>query len=250
MTFIFVCSPGRSGTKFLSEIFKNYTDLKSFHGGEQYISNIINTGYYRNSNDFNHQIVRQRLKMIQFYRNKFGYFESNQIFIHKLVQNLINNSDFKPLYVINLIRNPIEVAISYENRNSYPSNNKCLWRLPINDSTRLLKINRKLTIFQENLIDWIDTQMKFKKYESYFDKKYVFKFENINNKSKIVALMKYFDIQIKKDINLSNLIKNKNKKETIITARHKKETKELINYLQTLDNYPKEIIDTYFIGYF
>ena len=48
--------------------------------------------------------------------------------------------------------------------------------LPL-DNNRLLKIDIKLSIFQENLIDWIDTQMKFEKYKNKFDKYFILNFQ-------------------------------------------------------------------------
>jgi hypothetical protein len=246
--YIFVCSPGRSGTKFISQIFENITDIPSFHGGEKKIREIVDTGYYKNGGD--KKILENRLNHIKTFKQ---YFESCQIFIHKLVEPILKDDKINPLYVINLIRNPLEVAVSYENRNSFPSNSECLWRLYINDSTRILKINIKLSIFQENLVDWIDTQMKFEKYKDQFDKYYLFNFENLNNVNELNKLFKFFSIgneksRIKNILDLNKLNKNVNNKPTIITEKHKKETKELIIYLKTLDNYPKTIIDTYFIN--
>jgi len=246
--YIFVASPGRSGTKYLSEIFKKYTNLNAYHGGEPIIRDIIDKKHYKNNNV---EVIDERLALIiKLNNNNTGYFESNQIFIHYLLKYIIQNTLLKPLYVINLIRNPIEVSISYTNRNSYPSNNKCLWRQPLDSSSRILKVENhiRLSVFQENLIDWIDTQMKFEKYKDKFDKYYEFNFKDLNNKKEIIKLFNYFNIKHK--IKNVDMKKNQNKKKTIITENYINETKELINYLKTLDNYPKTIIDTYFIKYF
>jgi hypothetical protein len=247
--YIFVCSPGRSGTKYISEIFKNYTNIKSFHGGEDKLRTIIDNGAYKNNNKL---YLINRLKLIKkLHDNGEGYFESNQIFIHYLVNGILdktNNIDLRPLYVINLVRNPLEVAVSYENRKSYPSNYNNKWRQPIyNNNNRLLNIKTQkqikkdelhdnITIFQENLIDWIDTQMKFEKYKNMFDN------------DELIKLFKHFNIKYKIKANIK-LSKNKNKLKTIIKDKHIKETKELINMLKQLDNYPENIINKYFKDY-
>lgn len=246
--YIFICSPGRSGTKFFSEIFKNITDIPSYHGGESNLRYIIDSGTYRNNNNLD--IVKDRIDIIKKLSNNLGYFDSSQIFIHRLVDNIIIDNHFKKLFVINLIRNPLEVAVSYENRNSSPSFKDNLWRLPLISKDRIIKIDKKLTLFQENLFDWIDTQMKFELYKGDFDKHIIFNFEDINNMGKIKELFDYFDIKFN-DEKFQKLkdkfVKNENDYPSKITERHIQETKELILYLQELNNYPKTIIDKYIL---
>ena len=73
MKFIFVCSPGRSGTKYFSEIFKNVTDFPSYHGGESNLRNIIDSGAYRyNNSDI---IINNRINIIKNLSNEHGYFD-------------------------------------------------------------------------------------------------------------------------------------------------------------------------------
>ena len=248
MKFIFVCSPGRSGTKYFSEIFKNITNIPSYHGGEVNLRNIIDSGVFRENNNLS--IIKERIDTIKKLSNNLGYFDSSQIFIHRLVDHIIVDNYFKELFVINLIRNPLEVAISYENRNSAPSFKDDLWRLPLISDDRILKIDKKLTLFQENLFDWIDTQMKFNLYKIKFDKHIVFNFEDINNIDKMKNLFNYFEIEFNENKfeKLRGIfLKNENSIPTKITERHIKETNELILYLQKLNNYPKTIIDTYIL---
>ena len=243
--YLFVSSPGRSGTKYLSEIFKRYTDLAVYHGGEKLIRDVINNKMYVTNNL---TYIPTRLELIkQLNVENKGYVETNQIFIHFLVNGIINNKEFTPLYVINLIRNPLEVAISYTNRNSYPSNPKSIWRQPLDSSSRLLKTNGKnFTIFQENLIDWIDTQMKFEKYKNSFDRYYELKFTDLNDENKIVEMFNFFDIKYDIKKKQCNMKKNENKKKTIITSEYIRETSELLTYLKTLKNCPENIIKKYF----
>ena len=248
MKFIFLCSPGRSGTKYFSEIFKNVTEFPSYHGGESNLRNIIDSGAYRYNNS--DTITNDRVNIIKKLSNEHGYFDSSQIFIHRLVNKIIDDKYFNSLFVINIIRNPLEVAISYENRKSIPSSKNNLWRLPLQSPERIIKINKKLTPFQENLFDWIDTQLKFDLYKSKFDKFINFKFEDINNNNKIIELFNYFEIDFNEEKlkNLKNtFLKNHNNKITKITKRHIKETSQLIEYLKTLDNYPEELINNYIL---
>jgi len=244
--YIFVCSPGRSGTKYLSELFKNYTNIPSFHGGEKDLRYIIDSGAYRNNNS---EIITKRIDLIKKLKNINGYFESGQIFIHRLINYLLLDKSISPIYVINTIRNPIEVAVSYENRNSLPSNNNNFWRLPLDKNNRIINITQKLTLFQENLFDWIDTQMKFELYKNKFNKIYTINFNDISNKNEIIKMFNYFNIKYNKDklndTNIFNLEKNENNKKTIIQKKHIEETKQLINILKKYKNYPENIINKY-----
>lgn len=247
--YLFVSSPGRSGTKYLMELFNLCTNIISIHGGEKYYRDIIDTGIYRNNS--NEKIIINRINLLKIHQN---IIDTSQIFIHRLVDYVIKDINIKPIYVINLLRNPLEVAISYENRNSYPSNDMCLWRLPLISKDRIIKINKKMTIFQENLFDWIDTQMKFEKYKNYFDKYYILKFEDLNDIKELNKLFIFFNInydidKLKECILNNNLTKNNNKIPTKITNKHLNETKDFIEYLKTLDNYPEDIINKHIIKY-
>ena len=94
-----------------------------------------------------------------------------------------------------MLRNPLQVAVSYENRNSFPSRIDAIWRIPLNSNMRFVKITEKLTIFQENLLDWVDSQIIFNNNKDKYFKTYEFLFENINNLNEWEKLFTYFEIQ-------------------------------------------------------
>lgn len=236
--YIFVCSPGRSGTKFISEIFKKVTNIPSYHGGEPKLREIIDNRGHKESGLAR---IEERVKLIKRLAVKDCYFESSQIFIHTLSEKLVKEK-MKPLYVINLLRDPMEVAVSYTNRNSFPSDKKNNWRLPLNSKEREVKVNRKLSIFQENLLDWIDCQVKLEKTKNRYEKVINLRFEDLNNIERLEELFNILNLKYDKKA-LRNFIrldskksKNENKKKTIIEKKYLKERDDLLNILQKENN--------------
>ena len=240
--YIFFNSIGRSGTSFSGEIFKNVTNIPSFHGSEKKIRNLIDSKYLKNSKNKN--MVLDKIKLIDKEAKNGEYCETTQIFIYCLSEPLLNNH--KRLYIVNMIRNPLEVAISYENRNSFPSKEDAIWRIPLNSELRFVKITEKLTIFQENLLDWVDSQIIFNINKDKYFKTYEFLFENINNLNEWEKLFTYFEVKYNKE-KLKEILNNDDTykasakqlgfKDTIITERHIQEKNDFIEILKKNNYY-------------
>ena len=112
--YIFVSSIGRSGTKFLSEVFKQVTDIPSFHGGELNIPDMrccVGDALVKFNNNVEAEEIDRKIKQIQKYSVQGNYFESSQLFLGCFVEKAIKT--LHPIYVIHLIRNPLETAKSY-----------------------------------------------------------------------------------------------------------------------------------------
>ena len=240
--YIFFNSIGRSGTSFSGEVFKHVTNIPSFHGIEKNIRNIVDTKYLKNNK--NKKPLLDKIKLINEIAINGEYCETTPIFIHCLSQPLLDNH--KRLYVVNMIRNPLEVAISYENRNSFPSKEDAIWRIPLNSEMRYVKIKEKLTIFQENLLDWVDSQIIFNNNKDKYFKTYEFLFTNINNLNEWNKLFTYFEVQydkqkLEKILNKDDTYKASATqlgfKDTIITERHIKENNDFIEILKKNNYY-------------
>jgi SAM-dependent methyltransferase len=240
--YIFFNSIGRSGTSFSGGVFKNVTNIPSFHGTEKKIRDLVDSKYLKNNK--NKKLLLDKIKLINELAINGEYCETTQTFSHCLSQPLLDNH--KRLYVVNMIRNPLEVAISYENRNSFPSREDAIWRIPLNSEMRFVKITENLTIFQENLLDWVDSQIIFNNNKDKYFKIYEFLFTNINNLDEWEKLFAYFEIQynkqkLKEILNNNDTYKASAKqlgfKDTIITERHILEKNDFIEILKKNNYY-------------
>lgn len=229
--YIFVSSIGRSGTKYLSELFKNITVIPSFH----YIEPICHGQIMKkknNNKDIKIPEIEKKIKILKKYEN---IFESSHIFLRVYVDEVLKQ--LKHIYVIHLTRDPLEVGKSYNNRGSEPGNLKKLpWRLPVNLKYNRLHIKTKMTKYQKNLYDWIENEMRYQEYKLRFDKTFDLYFDDLNNIEKIENMLKYFNINYNKnklsELHLLNLKKNENKKKTIIEEKNIIRAKEFIKILK------------------
>lgn len=227
--YIFVSSIGRSGTKYLSEVFSKVTDIPSYHYLEPicYGNTLIN--YNNNIKD---EKIKLKIEKIKKYEK---IFEASQIFLRCYVDEALDN--LNDIYVIHLTRDPLETARSYTNRGSFPSTLKYPWRLPMNLKKNKLKIqNLSLSNFQKNICDWIENEMRYHSYKHKFNKTYDLYFDEINDINKLKKLFEIFNISYDNDKlkNLFNLKlkKNQNSIKTIVSKEDIKEAKELIQILK------------------
>tara|TARA_B100001093_G_scaffold455034_1_gene464833 strand:+ start:123 stop:488 length:366 start_codon:yes stop_codon:yes gene_type:complete len=111
---------------------------------------------------------------------------------------------------------------------------------------RYVKITENLTIFQENLLDWVDSQIIFNNNKDKYFKTYEFLFTNINNFNEWEKLFAHFEIQynkqkLKEILNNDGTYKASAKqlgfKETIITERHILEKNDFIEILKKNNYY-------------
>lgn len=240
--YIFVSSIGRSGTKFLSEVFKQVTDIPSFHGGELNIPDMrccVGDALVKFNNNVEAEEIDRKIKQIQKYSVQGNYFESSQLFLGCFVEKAIKT--LQPIYVIHLIRNPLETAKSYVNRNSIPGDTKSVWRPPIKAKRNLLQLNEALlTPFQKNLWNWLENELRFHSYKHQFQKTFDLDFDVLNKIEVFERLFEDFCLSYnrKKLIEILNSppekcnFYNANPQKTVISVDYLEEAKAFIALLK------------------
>ena len=196
---IFVSSIGRSGTRFLSELFNDTTNIPSYH-----IPSPQCTGktFYDYNNFIENNELKLKKKKIKNSIKNNCYFESSQLFLRCFVDEMIElKKELNiPLCVIHVTRDPLECAKSYTNRKSTPGVTKWRWRPSLDFKRNYYKIEKKgLNTFQLNLWDWIENEIRFNHYKNNFDKIYDLNFEDYGDESKLIGLFEYFNINVNKD---------------------------------------------------
>lgn len=231
--YIFVSSIGRSGTKFLSELFGKLTDLPSYHSIEPHC---LGTNLTKKNNgekdipEFNKKI--NKIKKLS--SDKNGIFESSHIFLRGYA-DLVVAANLKPVYVIHMTRDPLEVARSYLNRDSVPGMDNRPWRLPLKTKNSLLREipTKELNPFQKNICDWIENELKYQQMKHQFDKTFDFYHSDLNNAEKYSEMFQHFGIKldtikIAEILKEKGLDKNKNPKKTTVESKDIKDADELI----------------------
>tara|TARA_R100001163_G_scaffold65745_1_gene64437 strand:- start:5617 stop:6459 length:843 start_codon:yes stop_codon:yes gene_type:complete len=241
--YIFVSSIGRSGTKFLSEVFKNCTDIPSYHSIEPHCIGDCQTRYNQGYRARDSHEIQEKIKQIQKLADKGGnLFESSHIFLRCYATPALAKLD-PPIYVIHLTRDPLETARSYVNRGSYPNANDKPWRLRMNLRRNLLYLSEKndLSPIQRNLSDWLENELRYWNLKSKFTDTYDFYFSDINNIDIWIEMFEKFDIKYDFE-KLKNFIgdtdqdlvdvMNKNSKPTNVTDTDLAQSRELIKILK------------------
>lgn len=156
--FVFVSSIGRSGTRYISELagsmlpFPCHHVAKPYCHGQDFVA--INQGLDSAELSAKWDVVSAEAK-----QNGGHYFESNPLFVRGFGNYFFDQTD--DIAVIQLLRDPLIVAKSYTNRDSYPSHASRPWRLPLNTVKSMLSISGQLHPFQENLVDWLENELRF-----------------------------------------------------------------------------------------
>ncbi|GAG82788.1 unnamed protein product, partial [marine sediment metagenome] len=114
---IFIATTPRSGTLFLTEIFKLLTDIPSYHESIPYC--IGQTSYEVNNDCVSRDtqyILDEKVRRIKRDSSPPGdYFEANNMFIKSMVWTVLDN--FDDVHCIYLHRNPMDVFFSLAARN-------------------------------------------------------------------------------------------------------------------------------------
>ena len=241
--YIFVSSIGRSGTKFLSEVFKNCTDIPSYHSLEPHCIGDCQTKYNQGYRARDSPEIQEKLKQIQKHTSSAGnFFESSHIFLRCYATPAIAKLA-PPIYLIHLTRDPLETARSYVNRDSYPNAKDKPWRLRMNLRRNLIYLPEKndLTPIQRNLVDWLENELRYWQLKSKFTDTYDLYFSDINNIDVWIEIFEKFDVEydLEKlkdfigdtDQDLVDIM-NKNSKPTNITDLDLAESRELIKILK------------------
>ncbi len=267
MIKIFCLTSGRTGTKYLSYLFKNnIVDCVSKH---EPLPNMFGKPIYWHQTGQKEKIkelFQKKLKKINSY-NVNLYVETNHSFLKSFYD--VAMEFFPDMKLIHTIRNPLKVAKSNLNRSEqlrkikYPLNyrgddgNKYIkWTLTGNEEIyKFLNFDKKTIytvsdedkVYQYFLLEWIETEnraMNFlNKYKKHNDC-YTLDFpKDLNHAKKIKDMFKFFKLEMKhKDISFQGR-KNKGAKKTIIAEKEKNLFNEIISklpdkYLKIFQNKP------------
>lgn len=235
MPYIFVSSIGRSGTKFISELFEKVTDYPSFHENQPYCYGQT----YIDINQGKRHIpeLHSKVRSIKKLSKDGNYFESSHLFLRSFSQAVTKN--FSPVYVIHLTRDPLETARSYSNRDSVPGHKDRPFRLPLNLKKSLLHLPKKeLSRYQKNLCDWLENEMRYDLYSKNFTKTFDLYYSDINNIKVWQELFKHFDIPYNNDelvrilTTANSVLKNKNYQKTQLLYSDLEFSRDLIELIK------------------
>jgi len=249
---IFVSSTGRSGTTYLSKLVSHISDTKGYHVPEPQCTGkvLIDCNNYKDN-----AVLSVKKESIRKSIKNGRYFESSPLFLRCFVEEALELGEEMrlPVGVIHLTRDPLQVARSYNNRNSVPGSLDCVWRLPMEARKNFLKITEGLTSYQKNLWDWFENEIRFHHYKSKFDKTYDMYFSDLNNISKLKEMLAFFGMTIdqnKLENNLHEgaLDKNSNEIKTNVSLEDKKEGGQFIEILKRYD-IGNIFDDSYYIKY-
>jgi hypothetical protein len=233
---IFASSIGRSGTRYLAELFSRCTDAVAEHAAEPLCNGQVMIDVY---NGIARNEVEEKAQIIaEIVASRCIYFESNQLFTRILAGTFLDR--FPSVSIIHLLRDPVEIACSYMNRKSYPSHTDRPWRLPLNLERALFKFPESMTPFQENLCDWLENELRYLELKSRFDRIAEFRFADIQSVEHICELFDSLDVPYRRGDVIyhtakQDLDRNANRRKTRISQKYLRQTQELIETLRQLD---------------
>ncbi len=252
MLTIFVLSNARSGTTFLSGIFKkNVKDCTCRH--EPYLDPLNYTLFGKpiyfntvgNDEKLRPYLARKK-KRIESFKTS-AYFEANHAFLKSA--NRLAVDYFPDMKLIHLVRNPLKVAKSISNRetlvNKYhfplryyradDGNAYFRWSLTGKESIYKNFDPQKLTLFQHYVIEWIEIENRaihlleeFSMHEKCFT---IQVSKELNSKSVIKEMMNFLGLETYNNDIVLDCRKNLNPKTTNITKQDEKEFQEVIQEL-------------------
>ncbi len=271
MMKIFCLTSGRTGTKYLSYLFKNnIVDCVSKH---EPIPNMFGKSIYWYQTDQKDKIIelfQKKLKKINSY-NMNLYVETNHSFLKSFSD--VAMEFFPDMKLIHLIRNPLKVAKSNLNRAEqlikikYPLNyrgddgNKYVkWTLTGNeeifkflnfDNKTIYNVSDENKIYQYFLLEWIETEnraMNFlNKYKKHNDCYTLDVPKDLNNAKKIMDMFKFFKLEMKHEDITFRGKKNKGAKRTVISEVEKNLFNEILSKLP--DRYLKIFQDKPYVDF-
>jgi hypothetical protein len=229
---IFVSSVGRSGTRYLADLFSHCTDVHAEHAAEPLCLGEIMVDVY---NGIERPEVAAKARIIDARLAACGaYFESTQVFNRVLAETFL---DFFPsVSVIHMLRDPLEVACSYMNRRSYPGHPDRPWRMPLNLERSLFRFPQPLTPLQDNLCDWLENELRFLELEPRFERVVDFNFANLQSVAHICAMFEELGVDYRREAVIrhtaeQDLERNANRRKTRISRKHYLQSEELVGIL-------------------
>lgn len=251
MIKIFVLASGRSGTKYLSELFEhNVKNCVAKH--EPYLGMFGKPIYWYQEGNI--EKIRKRFalkkKIIDRYRADV-YIETNHAFLKSFSD--VAMEAFPDMKLIHLIRNPLEVTKSQHNRPVWVGEPELTrFRMPLysyrgSDGKTYLDwtltgkepifqdIDIALTRYQQLLAQWMELEnraMNFlKKYNKYGDCYTLETPKDLNNETKIRDMFQFLGVKLKQEDLHFQGKKNTAKTPTVVTEVEQKQSKELMKHL-------------------
>ncbi len=249
MMKIFVMASGRSGTKYLSELFQhNVESCVAKH--EPYLGMFGKPIYWYQQGDIDRIRRHFTLKKKLINRYRAGvYIETNHAFLKSFSGVAIEA--FPDAKLIHLIRNPLEIAKSQYHRPVWIGDPDSLWfRLfhtyrgddkkryldwTLTGKEQIFKdIPLNLTRYQQLLVQWIELENRAINFlEKYHKHRDCFTLEtpkDLNNGKKLMEMFSFFGITLKHNRVVLQGRKNTAKSPTHITIKDKQQLQELITH--------------------
>jgi hypothetical protein len=263
MIKIFVLASGRSGTKYLAELFEhNIKNCVAKH--EPRFGMFGKTIYWYQEGNI--EKIRKRFllkkKIVDRY-NAAVYIETNHAFLKSFSD--VAMEAFPDMKLVHLVRNPLEVAKSQYNRPIWvgelepgfspepfytyrggDGGKYCKWALTGKEKI-FQDIDIELTRYQKLLTQWIEIENRamdfLEKYKKHNDCYTLDIPKDLNSEKKIREVFSFFGLEPKKpEIDFQGF-KNPGKAPTVVTSEDKKQLQELVNhipecYLKIFQNKP------------
>ena len=255
MIKIFCLTSGRTGTKYLSYLFKNnIIDCVSKHEPSPTMFGKPIYWYQSGQKEKIKNFFKKKQAKINSYKTNL-YVETNHSFLKSFSDVAIES--FPDMKLIHAIRNPLKVAKSNFNRYEqlrkihYPLNyrgddgNKYIkWTLTGNediyklfnfDNKSIYQISDEDIIYQYFILEWIETERRainfLNKYNKHKDCYTLDVPKDLNNANKIKDMFNFFKLEMKdKEISFQGR-KNKGAKKTIVTDKEKDLFNEIVRKL-------------------
>ncbi|KKL45918.1 hypothetical protein LCGC14_2350810 [marine sediment metagenome] len=217
---IFVCSTGRTGTMFMSQVFSELTDIPSYHEVAPYCigetcRELNNTAKYSKETQ---AVVDRKIESIKNLTIDGNYFEASNMFIKSFCRPVFET--FDDIYCIYIERNMLEVFFSLGERNWQNGQD---WLMQSHWQLNLWRTEDKLDYYSNLTWNWYEVRKRFYSWRGVFKKSYVFKFEDINNIDEYHKMFNHFKIPfdaLKKLPEPKGRILNENAEGKPITERY------------------------------
>ena len=251
MKTVFVLASGRSGTKFLSGLFKN--NIKNCVGKHEPRPDMFGKPIYwyckGETNKINNVFLKKKNRIDNYNTNI--YIETNHAFLKSFSD--VTMQHYPDMKVIHLIRNPVKVARSELNRQMwcdsfhmklllaryrpyYKDNDGqkyFRWALTWKENIFKYEKMKNITPYQKYVVQWIEIEnraMKFlDKYKKHKDCYTLNVPKDLNNTEILNDMFNFLDLKLKNDKILLEGNKNENKQKTVITDDEKKQFYEVIH---------------------
>jgi hypothetical protein len=264
---IFCLTSGRTGTKYLSYLFKN--NIEDCVGKHEPSPTMFGKPIYWYQNgqiDKIRKLFNKKLEKINGF-NVNLYVETNHSFLKSFSDLAMEK--FPDMKIIHAIRNPLKVAKSNFNRYEqlrrikFPLNykgddgNKYIkWTLTGNeeiykicnfDNKTIYQIDDPKKIYQYFILEWVETENRainfLKRYKKHDDCFTLNVPRDLNNEDKIKKMFDFFGLKMKYEKVSFEGRKNKGKKKTIVTDSEINHFNEIISmlpdrYLNIFNNKP------------